>query len=189
MARVPYRLPQDVVETDVREWLEGSIDRGRPGPEIQAIRAHSPGVMRSFNMSRAWLFHDGVLEFELKELLRAYIAATADCTYCAAYGQAAEWKQSAAAMDRLLRYRESDEYTARQKLALRYADAIMWDPAQADDELWAELTAEFTAEEVVELGYWIGFTFGGQRWIKTLQAKQGELDAAIASADATAGSA
>jgi hypothetical protein len=26
----------------------------------------------------------------------------------------------------------------------------------------------------VELGYWIGFTFGGQRWLKTLGAKQGE---------------
>ncbi len=179
MARVSYKLPWQVEDAEARGWLERSVERGRPGPEIQAIRAHQPGVMRSFTMTRAWIYHGGVLEFELKELLRAYIAATADCTYCSAYGQAKEWKESGAAMDELLRYRDSDAFTARQKLALRYADAIMWDPAQADDDLWQELLAEFSEAEVVELGYWVGFTFGGQRWIKTLQAAQGELDAAM----------
>ncbi len=42
-----------------------------------------------------------------------------------------------------------------------------------------ELHAEFTEEELVELGYWIGFTFGGQRWLKTLGSSQGQLQAAI----------
>jgi hypothetical protein len=60
---------------------------------------------------------------------------------------------------------------------LRYADAIMYDPAQAGDALWADLHAEFSEPELVELGYWIGFTFGGQRWLKTLNARQGELQA------------
>ena len=29
------------------------------------------------------------------------------------------------------------------------------------------------------LGYWIGFTFGGQRWLKTLGATQGQLQEAL----------
>jgi hypothetical protein len=33
--------------------------------------------------------------------------------------------------------------------------------------------------EIVELGYWIGFTFGGQRWLKTLSTRQGEFEASI----------
>ena len=82
-----------------------------------------------------------------------------------------------------MNYEKSTRFTAREKLALRYADAIIYDPAQADDALWAALHAEFSEPELVELGYWIGFTFGGQRWIKTLQARQGELDAAMAAAD------
>ena len=41
--------------------------------------------------------------------------------------------------------------------------------------------AEFSEPQLVELGYWIGFTFGGQRWLKTLAAKQGELAAAMGS--------
>lgn len=78
-----------------------------------------------------------------------------------------------------MRYERSDRFTPREKLALRYADAILYDPARADDALWQALHAEFTEPELVELGYWIGFTFGGQRWLKTLSTKQGELKAVL----------
>jgi len=85
-------------------------------------------------------------------------------------------------MSELMNYQKSQRFTAREKTALRYADAIMYNPDQADDALWAALKAEFSEPELVELGYWIGFTFGGQRWLKTLSAKQGELAAAMAAA-------
>lgn len=80
-------------------------------------------------------------------------------------------------MAELMNYEKSEKFTQREKVALRYADAIMYDPSQADDKLWDDLHAEFSAPELVELGYWVGFTFGGQRWLKTLSAKQGELAA------------
>ena len=48
------------------------------------------------------------------------------------------------------------------------------------DALWAALHAEFSEPELVELGYWIGFTFGGQRWLKTLSTAQGEFAASLA---------
>ena len=38
----------------------------------------------------------------------------------------------------------------------------------ADDDLWDELNANFTAPELVELGFFIALTSGQQRWIKTL---------------------
>lgn len=37
----------------------------------------------------------------------------------------------------------------------------MYDPNQADDAMWLALRGEFIEAELVELGYWIGFTFGG----------------------------
>ncbi len=83
-------------------------------------------------------------------------------------------------MAELMNHAKSEKFTRREKVALRYADAIMYDPAQADDALWAELKTEFTEPEIVELGYWIGFTFGGQRWLKTLSTKQGEFEAFLA---------
>lgn len=76
-------------------------------------------------------------------------------------------------------YEQSEKFTAREKIALRYADAIMYDPNQADDVLWAQLKGEFAEAEIVEIGYWIGFTFGGQRWLKTLSARQGEFEESV----------
>lgn len=83
-------------------------------------------------------------------------------------------------MAELMRYEQSDKFTPREKIALRYADAIMYDPAQADDALWRDLHAEFTEPQLVELGYWVGFTFGGQRWLKTLGTKHGEFTQSLA---------
>ncbi len=77
----------------------------------------------------------------------------------------------------LLDFERSERFTRREKLALRYTHAIMWEPASADDAMWRELHAEFSEPELVELGYWAGFTFGGQRWLQTLNTSQGELEA------------
>lgn len=184
MARVSYVLPEQIEDPECRSWLEAAIARGKPGPEFQSIRAHVPGVMRSFTESRRWIYHEGVLEFELKELVRAYIALSGDCTYCSNQGVARELNADDEQRQALLAYHHADTYTPRQKLAFRFADVIMWNPDEADDALWEELLAEFSEPEVVELGYWIGFTFGGQRFLRTLGAGQGQLQQAMDAAGA-----
>ncbi len=70
--------------------------------------------------------------------------------------------------DDLLRFEESDRYSDRQKAALRYTSAILWDASIADEALWAELHENFSEAELVELGFFIALTSGQQRWIKTL---------------------
>jgi hypothetical protein len=83
MARISYIDPTTITDPQVREWLEEAVRAGRPGPENQAIRAHQPDVMRSFTLTRKMLFDGsaGVLEYNLKELARAYIAHTIECGY------------------------------------------------------------------------------------------------------------
>ena len=83
MARLSYIDPAVIHDAEVREWLEEARRDGRPGPENQAIRAHQPDVMRSFTLTRKMLFDNnaGVLEHDLKELTRAYIAFTIECGY------------------------------------------------------------------------------------------------------------
>lgn len=80
----------------------------------------------------------------------------------------------------MTRYEDSERFTPREKLALTYADAIIWAPDRADDALWERLHAEFTEPQLVEIGYWIGFISGGQRWLMTLKTKKGELAAVLA---------
>ena len=52
---------------------------------------------------------------------------------------------------------------------------IVWNPAGADDDLWARLRRHFTATEIAELGYFISFISVQQRWIKTLALGHGEV--------------
>jgi hypothetical protein len=41
--------------------------------------------------------------------------------------------------------------------------------------MWADLHAHFTDPELVELGSFIGYVAGGQRWIRTLDIGHGEV--------------
>ncbi len=83
MARISYVDPETIADPQIKGWLDAAISAGRPGPENQAIRAHQPDVMRSFTLTREMLFDNGagVVEHELKELTRAYIAHTVECGY------------------------------------------------------------------------------------------------------------
>ena len=83
MARLSYVDPATISDSQSRGWLSAAVAAGRPGPENQAIRAHQPDVMRSFTLTREMLFDNGagVVEYALKELLRAYVAHTIECGY------------------------------------------------------------------------------------------------------------
>ncbi len=68
----------------------------------------------------------------------------------------------------LTRFRESDQYSAREKAALAWTEAIVLDAKLADDALWAELHRHFSEPELVELGCMIGLTLGQQSWLRLL---------------------
>ncbi len=72
-------------------------------------------------------------------------------------------------------YLKSDEFSAREKIALRYCDAIIGNPLHADDAMWEELHKNFTEPELVELGHYIGYMSGGQKWLLTLHPQHGQL--------------
>ena len=75
----------------------------------------------------------------------------------------------------LLNFTTSDKFSEREKVALTYTSAIVWNSEIADDLLWEKLHRHFTIEERVELGFFIGLTLGQQRWIKTLNIGHGQL--------------
>jgi alkylhydroperoxidase family enzyme len=77
--------------------------------------------------------------------------------------------------DELLHFADSDKFSERDKVALTYTSAIVWNAEIADDALWAKLHQHFTVPELVELGFFIALTLGQQRWIKTLGIGHGEM--------------
>jgi hypothetical protein len=67
----------------------------------------------------------------------------------------------------LLEFESSNRFGAREKAALAYTEAIVWD-LEADDAMWDRLRTHFTEPELVELGYFVAITMGQQRWLRTL---------------------
>ncbi len=168
MPRIPYPDLDRETDPEILAILERAKEFGTPRPESQAIRSHVPAVVKTFSAAWEDTFVEGVVDHELKELCRVYVTKTVECGYCSAQRSVA----AATAEDHyseLLEYRSSDLYTDREKAALAYTDAIVWNADFADDEVWESLHEHFTDPELVELGFFIALTSGQQRWIKTLQ--------------------
>jgi|FLYL01.1.fsa_nt_gi alkylhydroperoxidase family enzyme len=173
MPRIPYP-DLDQLEPWALEILERARREGTPRPESQAIRAHVPDVLRTFTEAWERVFVNGVVAHELKELCRVYVTKTVQCGYCAAQ-RSSKAAGDEGRYDELLDYERSDRFTEREKAALAYTDAVVWDASLATPELWERLHRHFTVPELVELGFFIALTSGQQRWLKTLDLRHGEV--------------
>ncbi|MEN3341453.1 MAG: hypothetical protein V7644_857 [Actinomycetota bacterium] len=107
------------------------------------IRGRVPAVLEAWEFMRDNVLRAGLLEPELKELCFRFAAEDPDTM-------------------------DFSPFSGRERLALRWAQAIVWDADLADDALWKALHAEFTEPELVELGCAIGFELGQQHFRRTL---------------------
>lgn len=187
MPRISYPDLEQVTDPETLEILERARRVGTPRPESQAIRTHVPAVLKTFTATWMDCFVDGVLDHETKELCRVYVTKTVNCGYCAAQ-RSVDSEVAEDHYDDLLMFEKSDRYSEREKAALRYTDAVVWDAGLATDELWAQLHEHYTEPQLVELGYFIAITSGQQRWIKTLDLGHKEVmadtDAGLSAAEA-----
>lgn len=104
------------------------------------IRARVPGVDVTYAYLRDNVLTSGVVDQELKELCFRFVAGEVD----------------------------PSAYEGRERAALDWAFAIVWDADRADDELWERLHGYFGEPELVELGCAIGFELGQQHFLRTL---------------------
>ena len=170
MPRISYVDPANLNDPDLVEIMEYARQHGTPRPESQAIRAHVPDLLRTFTAAWRTAFLDGVLDHRIKELCRLYVSRAVDCRYCGGQRSVKGVEQGVSEdhYDDLLDFRASDRFDERERTALAYTEAITWNPDLADDALWERLHEHFTEPEIVELGYFVAFTSGQQRWIRTL---------------------
>jgi hypothetical protein len=81
MARISYVDPESISDPEIRAFIDEAERVGTPRPEIQLIRAHVPAVLRSFVYTWQSVFKSGLVDHELKELLRLRVATSLDCQY------------------------------------------------------------------------------------------------------------
>jgi alkylhydroperoxidase family enzyme len=175
--RISYVDPATLNDPEVVEIMEYARQNGTPRPESQAIRAHVPELLRTFTAAWRTSFLNGVLDHRIKELCRLYVSRTVDCQYCGGQRSVKGSEQGVVEdhYDELLNFQTSERFDERERTALAYTEAITWNPDLADDALWERLHANFTEPEIVELGYFVAFTSGQQRWIRTLGIGHKEL--------------
>jgi alkylhydroperoxidase family enzyme len=107
------------------------------------IRGRVPAVLESYEFIQDNVLRAGPVDPGLKELCFRYLAEDAETM-------------------------DFDHFEGRERLALEWAHAIAWDSDAADDALWDRLHAEFTEQELVDLGCAIGFELGQQHWRRTV---------------------
>jgi alkylhydroperoxidase family enzyme len=167
--RISYVDPETIVDPMMRAELDRCRREGTPRPESQAIRAHVPAAFWSFANTWRDVFHGGVLDHPIKELCRVFVSRSVKCEYCGNQRSIKSARAGLVEQDylELLNFETSQRYGPREKAALAYTEAIVWDLA-TDDALWERLHSQFTEPELVELGYFVAITMGQQRWLKTL---------------------
>lgn len=81
MTHIEYVDPNDLEDPELRAALEFAMHNSTPRPEIQAIRARQPEVLRAFIYAWDRLFKNGVVDRHIKELCRLRVSQTLGCDY------------------------------------------------------------------------------------------------------------
>jgi alkylhydroperoxidase family enzyme len=176
MPRISYVPPESIGDPEVLAILERARELGTPRPESQAVRAHNPVVMKSFDQYWETTFRQGEVDHSVKELCRLYISKSVECEYCGGQRsvRARDEGTNEDQIDEILEFESSDRFDEREKAALTWTMAIAWDAGLIDDATWDVLHRHFTEPQLVELGHFVALTLGQQRFLKTLGIKHGE---------------
>ena len=81
MANINYVNIDDLEDPELRDALHFAMHNSTPRPEIQAIRARQPEVLRAFIYAWDRLFKGGVVDRHIKELCRLRVSQTLGCDY------------------------------------------------------------------------------------------------------------
>ena len=113
---------------------------------------HHPELWAAFNTYYGTLWSRGVVDDPTKEVGRLRNARITGCGICKnlRFASARAQGLDEASVDRITDDFAASALPSRWKLAIRLADALIAD-ARVDGELRADLLAEFSDEEIVEL--------------------------------------
>jgi alkylhydroperoxidase family enzyme len=73
------------------------------------------------------------------------------------------------------RYESSPLFSVQERVALKYADAITYSDQDVDDELFTEIRAHFSEDEIVELTTYIAWENCSSKFNRALRIESQEL--------------
>jgi AhpD family alkylhydroperoxidase len=146
--KLVYRLGPSMMKK-----LTGRAPQTGSGIEPIEIWAHQPKLMIGMGKFNQAVRKAHSVDQRLKNLVELKGAQMIGCEYCVDLGSQI-CRNSGFSDDELLalpRYRQSDVFTEREKLALDYAIAVMRTPVEVTDKLFTQMKEHFGDEQLVEL--------------------------------------
>jgi alkylhydroperoxidase family enzyme len=123
------------------------------GIEPVEVWAHKPKMMSGMGKFQGAVRKGKTVDERIRYLSELKGAQMIGCEFCVDLGSQI-CRNSGLSDDELLalpRYRGSDLFTEREKLALDYTVAVMRTPVEVTDELFARVKEHFSDEQLVEL--------------------------------------
>jgi AhpD family alkylhydroperoxidase len=148
IVKLVYRLMRRGVEK-----MTGCEAAHGDGIEPIAIWAHQPKMMSGMGKFQGAVRKGNTVDERLKYLVELRGAQMIGCEYCVDLGSQICRNSgfSDAELLALPRYRHSDLFTEREKVALDYAGAVMRTPVAVTDELFARMKEHFNDAQLVEI--------------------------------------
>jgi alkylhydroperoxidase family enzyme len=148
MVKLVYRfMRKGMKKMTGREAAHGS------GIEPVEIWAHQPKMMSGMGKFQQSVRKGNTVDERLKYLVELKGAQMIGCEFCVDLGSQI-CRNSGLSDDELLalpRYRHSDLFTQREKVALDYTVAVMRTPVEVSDDLFARMNEHFTDQQLVEI--------------------------------------
>jgi alkylhydroperoxidase family enzyme len=148
MVKLVYRfMRRGMKKLTGREPARGS------GIEPVEVWAHQPKMMSGMGKFQQAVRKGKTVDERLKNLVELQGAQMIGCEFCVDLGSQI-CRNSGFSDDELLalpRYRQSELFTEREKLALDYTVGVMRTPVEVTDELFARMKEHFSDEQLVEI--------------------------------------
>jgi AhpD family alkylhydroperoxidase len=148
IVRLVYRFMRNGTKKMTgREAAHGS------GIEPLEIWAHQPKMMSGMGKFHGAVRKGNTVDERLKNLVELKGAQMIGCEFCVDLGSQI-CRNSGFSDEELLalpRYRNSDLFTEREKVALDYTVGVMRTPVDVTDELFARMKEHFSDEQLVEI--------------------------------------
>lgn len=151
----PDALPQSLA-ADIRRC---TANRLLSSTVPVRIWAHRPALASKWLATMEEIHCNGTLPARLRELVRLKIASVTTCHACSAARKSDEvTEEDVACMSH-----DDARFAPDERAALRYADMFAGDYFSIDKEIWDELKAHFSTEQIVELCMFSALMFAGGR--------------------------
>jgi uncharacterized peroxidase-related enzyme len=152
MARIS-RLGRRDVSDVVGEIYDRYVRQRGNVPNMFRTVAHRPEILVTMIAHMEAVLNTGTLPTALKELIIVRTSQMNNCEYCLASHSllARKLGYSDAQIAELPRFESSNNFSAREKVALRLAERLTRNERPLEDAEITDLTAHFTEGEIVEL--------------------------------------